>query len=102
MQEFLIAPATGRAMWFIVLVPGLILLLVIGVLGAAVAGARSARFELSPAGLQCGPVAVTDPSDRARHALDDGRGAGEHVELPGSDRLKRATEPFDPPPSSLL
>ena len=52
MQEFLIAPATGRAMWFIVLVPGLILLLVIGVLGAAVAGARSARFELSPAGLR--------------------------------------------------
>jgi hypothetical protein len=48
MHEFLIAPSTDRAMWFIFLVPGLILLLVMGLLGAAVGGARSARFEVSP------------------------------------------------------
>jgi hypothetical protein len=52
MQEFLIAPATGRAMWFVLLVPGLVLFLVTGLLGAAVFGARSARFEVSPAGLR--------------------------------------------------
>jgi len=44
MHEFLIAPSTDRAMWFIFLVPGLILFLVMGLLGAAVVGARSARF----------------------------------------------------------
>jgi hypothetical protein len=52
MQEFLIAPATGRAMWLIALVPGLILLVVTGLLGAAIVGARSARFEVSQAGLR--------------------------------------------------
>lgn len=52
MQEFVIAPATGRAIWFVFLLPGLILLLVTGLLGAAVVGARSARFEVSPAGLR--------------------------------------------------
>jgi hypothetical protein len=52
MREFLIAPATDRAMWSIVLVAGLILLLVIGLLSAAVVGARSARFEVSQAGLR--------------------------------------------------
>ena len=52
MHEFLIAPATGRAMWFVLAVPGLILLLVLGLLGAAVVAARSARFEVSPAGLR--------------------------------------------------
>jgi hypothetical protein len=52
MHEFLIAPPTDRVMWFILLVPGLILFLVMGVLGAAVVGARSARFEVSPAGLR--------------------------------------------------
>ncbi len=52
MQEFLIAPTAGRAVWLVLLVPGLIVLLVTGVLGAAVAGARSASFEVSPAGLR--------------------------------------------------
>ena len=47
MHEFLIAPSTDRAMWFILLVPGLILFLVMGLLGAAVVGARPARFEVS-------------------------------------------------------
>jgi hypothetical protein len=52
MHEFLIAPSTDRAMWFIFLVPGLILFLVMGLLGAALVGSRSARFEVSPAGLR--------------------------------------------------
>jgi len=52
MQEFLIAPATGRTLWFILLVPGLVLFVVIGVLGTALVSARSARFEVSPAGLR--------------------------------------------------
>ncbi|MGE3176638.1 MAG: PH domain-containing protein [Vicinamibacterales bacterium] len=52
MQEFLIAPAAGRSLWLLLLVPGLVLALVVGLLGAAFRGARSARFEVSPAGLR--------------------------------------------------
>jgi len=52
MQEFLIAPAAGRSLWLMLLVPGLVLALVVGLLGAAFRGARSARFEISPAGLR--------------------------------------------------
>jgi hypothetical protein len=52
MYEFVIAPASGRAMWLILLVPGLILFVVIGIVGAAVIAARSARFEVSSAGLR--------------------------------------------------
>lgn len=52
MQEFLIAPVTSRAMWFLLLVPGIVICLVIGVLGSALLGARGARFEVSPAGLR--------------------------------------------------
>jgi hypothetical protein len=52
-EMFSIAPAVGRgALWGVAVIPGLILLLVIGVLGAAIAGARSARFEISDAGLR--------------------------------------------------
>lgn len=42
----------GRAMGLVLLAPGLILALVIGLLGAAVVGARSTRFEVSPDGLR--------------------------------------------------
>ena len=52
MQEFLIAPAASRAMWFLVLVPGIVIVLVVGVLGSALMGARGARFEVSLAGLR--------------------------------------------------
>jgi Bacterial PH domain len=52
MDVFAIAPTAGRAVWFIFLVPGVILALVVGVMGAAVAGARTARFEVSPEGLR--------------------------------------------------
>jgi hypothetical protein len=52
MQEFLIAPAASRAMWLLVLVPGVVVCLVAGLLGAAVPSSRGARFEISPAGLR--------------------------------------------------
>lgn len=52
MQEFLIAPATGRGLWLMLLIPGLVLMLVTVLLGASVVGARSTRFEVSPAGLR--------------------------------------------------
>jgi hypothetical protein len=51
-QEFLIAPATGRALWLILLIPGVVICLVAGLLGAAIIGARSATFEVSAAGLR--------------------------------------------------
>jgi hypothetical protein len=51
-QQFLIAPAAGRAIWPILLVPGLVLGLVAGLLGASVMAARTATFEVSPAGLR--------------------------------------------------
>ena len=52
MQEFLIAPTAGRAMWLLMLVPGVVICLVVGLLGAAVLSSRGARFEISPAGLR--------------------------------------------------
>jgi hypothetical protein len=52
MQEFLIAPVASRAMWFLVLVPGVVICLVVGILGSALLGARGARFEVSPDGLR--------------------------------------------------
>jgi ketosteroid isomerase-like protein len=44
MQEFLIAPAAGRMMWLLVLVPGVIVCLVAGLLGSTVLSSRNARF----------------------------------------------------------
>ena len=52
MQEFLIAPAASRAMWFLLLVPGVVVCLVVGLLGLAMLSSRNARFEISPAGLR--------------------------------------------------
>ena len=52
MQEFLIAPAAGRTMWLLLLVPGVVVCLVVGLLGSAILSARNARFEVSPAGLR--------------------------------------------------
>jgi hypothetical protein len=46
MEAFTIAPA-ARTIWLFLLVPGLILVMVMGVLGAALISARSARFEVS-------------------------------------------------------
>jgi len=44
-QVFSIAPTVGRAMWGLAIVPGLVLLLVIGLLGAAMAGARDSHDQ---------------------------------------------------------
>ena len=52
MQEFLIAPAASRAIWFLLLVPGVVICLVVGILGSALLSARGARFEVSSAGLR--------------------------------------------------
>jgi hypothetical protein len=52
MEGFAIAPAASRALWFLVLVPGLVLILVTALLGAAAISARSARFEVSEHGLR--------------------------------------------------
>jgi hypothetical protein len=46
MQEFAIAPLTGRYLWLIPLVAGLVIAAVIIAFGAALVGARSARFEV--------------------------------------------------------
>ena len=51
-ELFVIAPMTERATSLLLILPLLIVLLVIGVLGASVMGARSARFEVSPIGLR--------------------------------------------------
>lgn len=49
---FQIAPASSNSMWGLLIIPAAILLLVTGVIGAAVSGARSSRFEVSPDGLR--------------------------------------------------
>jgi hypothetical protein len=52
MEVFTIAPAETRALWVIGLMPIAILVIVIGVLGASVKGARMSRFEVSTDGLR--------------------------------------------------
>ena len=52
MEVFTIAPADTKALWLIGLIPLLVLVLVVGVLGASIAGARTARFEVSTEGLR--------------------------------------------------
>ena len=52
MEVFTIAPADTKALWLIGLVPLLVLVLVVGVLGASITSARSARFEVSTEGLR--------------------------------------------------
>jgi hypothetical protein len=52
MQEFSIAPATGRLLWLVPLVACVGIVSAIVAMYAALSGARSARFEVSPAGLQ--------------------------------------------------
>ena len=52
MQEFLIAPADGRAIWLMAIVPVLVMLLVGSLFGAAVLGSRKTRFEVSREGLR--------------------------------------------------
>lgn len=51
-QVFQIAPAASKALWGLAIVPGTILVLVIGLLATSARGSRSARFEVSPEGLR--------------------------------------------------
>ena len=52
MEVFTIAPADTRALWLIGLIPLFVLVLVVSILWASINGARSATFEVSPAGLR--------------------------------------------------
>ena len=52
MEVFAIAPADTKALWLIGLIPLLVLVLVVGVLGASITSARSAHFEVSTEGLR--------------------------------------------------
>ena len=52
MEVFTIAPADTKALWLIGLIPLLVLVLVAGVLGASITGARTARFEVATDGLR--------------------------------------------------
>ena len=51
-QAFQIAPAASKAMWGLLILPGIIMLLITGLLAASARGARSATFEVSPEGLR--------------------------------------------------
>jgi len=52
MQEFMIAPAAGRAMWFLMLVPSVAIVLALGLLSITAIGSRTSRFQVSPEGLR--------------------------------------------------
>lgn len=51
MQEFVIAPA-ARSVWLFALIPILIVALVSGLVGVSLVASRTARFEVSDAGLR--------------------------------------------------
>lgn len=51
-EIFSIAPPVGRAMWLVLVIPGVIVALVAGLLTMTVVSSRSARFEVSPEGLR--------------------------------------------------
>lgn len=51
-EIFQIAPAGSNSMWGLLIVPAAILLLVTGVLGAALSGARASSVEVSSDGLR--------------------------------------------------
>jgi hypothetical protein len=52
MDVFSIAPPTGRAMWLVLVIPGVIVAFVAGLLTMTVVSSRTARFEISPEGLR--------------------------------------------------
>ena len=52
METFPIAPAATRALWFVPLLLAVILVPVAVLIGGTLAGARAARFDVSPAGLR--------------------------------------------------
>lgn len=77
MQEFLIAPVASRAMWFLVLVPGVVICLVVGVLGSALLGARGENGERALVYLTDGTRAVHVPTTAGYSVLFESRGAGQ-------------------------
>jgi hypothetical protein len=52
METFPIAPAATRALWFLPVLLAVVLIPVVVLVGGSLAGARVARFEVSPAGLR--------------------------------------------------
>jgi hypothetical protein len=52
MESFSIAPAATRALWIVPLLLVVVLVPVLVLVGGTLVGARAARFEVSPAGLQ--------------------------------------------------
>jgi hypothetical protein len=52
METFPIAPAAGRALWFVPILLVVVLVPVVVLVGSSVRGSRSARFEVSPEGLR--------------------------------------------------
>lgn len=52
MDVFSIAPTTGRAMWFMLAIPAVVLVPIVALLATIAVGSRSARFEVSPQGLR--------------------------------------------------
>ncbi len=52
MESFSIAPAATRTLWIVPLFLVVVLVPVLVLVGGTLAGARAARFEVSPAGLQ--------------------------------------------------
>jgi hypothetical protein len=51
-EIFSIAPPVGRAMWLVLVIPGVIVAFVAGLLTMTVVSSRTARFEISPEGLR--------------------------------------------------
>jgi hypothetical protein len=51
-EIFSIAPPVGRAMWLVLVIPGLIVAFVAGLLTMTVVSSRTARFEISQEGLR--------------------------------------------------
>lgn len=51
METFPIAPAASRSLWLLLVVLAVVIVPIV-VLGVSLAGARAARFEVSPAGLR--------------------------------------------------
>jgi hypothetical protein len=52
METFSIAPAASRSLWFLPIILAVVLVPVIFIVSRSIAGARAARFDVSPAGLQ--------------------------------------------------
>lgn len=52
MDAFPIAPAEGRALWLLLLLPALVMAFVVYLLGSSALASRRAQFEVSDQGLR--------------------------------------------------